>query len=51
VPDHPANSSDAGEQAAVTAGGRDRAPSAAESGAQWTAADELLEGQPTALGE
>ena len=43
--------SDAGGQAARTAGERGRIPSAAESGEQWSAADELLEGQPTALGE
>lgn len=29
----------------------ERAPSAAEGGEQWAAADALLEGQPTALGE
>ena len=47
----PDDASDAAERVATTAGGRERAPSAAESGEQWSAADELLEGQPTALGE
>ena len=51
TPDEPSSASgpDVGE--ATTSGRREQPRSAAESGAQWAAADELLEGQPTALGE
>jgi hypothetical protein len=48
VPDDPPTAS---EHAAATGGGREHPRSAAESGEQWAAVDELLEGQPTALGE